>query len=283
MCETNRYDKDGRRLEYIGDWGCNGRIEHCETWKYDDEGRKIEHTLGLCNPSLHQSCETWEYSKDGEEVAYRKDIGCNGSDENDFCERTIKSGEWEIKITDRGCDLKECSIEKRDKSGKLIETGIDYDCDGVLEKIDTTDEKNTCIRDLNLGKESIRIFDNGCDGKIERYTVTTFDETIRKYRTRYYECDGRPDEYGFCPIYRKSDIRINSISTNLMDYGENNESNTNDLVDHDEDNESSTNLMDYGENNESNTNDLVDHDEDNESSTNLMDYGEDNESSTNDY
>jgi hypothetical protein len=125
----------------------------------------------------------------------------------------------------------------------------------VLEKIDTTDEKNTCIRDLNLGQESIRIFDNGCDGKIERYTVTTFDETIRKYRTTYYECDGRPDEYGFCPIYRKSDIRINSTSTNLMDYGENNESSTNDLVDHDEDNESSTNLMDYGEDNESSTND----------------------------
>lgn len=225
ICETEIYDKNGRRLEDISDWGCNRRIEHCETWKYDDEGREIEHTQGLCNPSLHQSCETWEYSKDGKEVVYKKDIGCNGSDENDFCEKTIESDEGKIKITDRGCDLKECFIGKRDKSGELIETGIDYNCDGVLEKIEMTDEKNTCIRDLNLGEESIKIFDKGCDGKVDKYTVTKFDENIGKYRTKYYECDGRPDEYGFCPIYKKNDIRINSTNTNLMDYGEDSEDN----------------------------------------------------------
>jgi hypothetical protein len=228
MCETNRYDKDGRQLEYIGDLGCNERIEYCETWKYDDEGREIEHTRGLCDPSLYQSRETWEYSKDGKEVVYKKDIGCNGSDENDFCEKTIESDEGKIKITDRGCDLKECLIGKYNKSGEPVETGIDYDCDGVPEKIEMTNEENTCTRDLNLGQESIRIFDKGCDGKVDKYTVTTFDEKIGKYRTKYYECDGRPDEYGFCPIYRKNDIRINSTNTNLMDYGEDNESSTND-------------------------------------------------------
>jgi hypothetical protein len=219
-CETEIYDKNGRRLEDISDWGCNRRIKHCETWKYDNEGREIEHTQGLCNPSLYQSCETWEYSKDGKEVVYKKDIGCNGSDENDFCEKTIESDEGKIKITDRGCDLKEYLIGKYDKSGELIETGINYDCDDVREKIEMTDEKNICTRDLNLGEESIRIFDKGCDGKVDEYTVTTFDEKRGKYKIEYYECDGRPDEYGFCPIYKKD---INT-SINLMDYGEDNES-----------------------------------------------------------
>jgi|GEM_PF-5697421 len=223
ICETEIY-KNGRRLKDISDWGCNGKIEHCETWKYDNEGREIEHTQGLCNSSLYQSCETWEYSKDGKEEVYRRDIGCNGSDENDFCNRTIESDEGKTEITDIGCDLKECLIGKRDKSGELVETGIDYDCDGVLEKIEMTDERNTCIRDLNLGQESIRIFDKGCDGNIDKYIVTTFDEKRGKYKIEYYECDGRPDKYGFCPIYKKD---INT-STNLMDYGEDNESSTND-------------------------------------------------------